>query len=116
MTPFDELLQRAFASGYNRGYDTAKADDGHHVTKMAPAFNDWRATLSGLDVREDLGPIEVGDTVKILPSWGAEFARWHYSHGTVYYVQPGSVLVDIVDGSGTTSLAVSLAHVEKVRP
>lgn len=52
MTHFDELLQRAFASGYNRGYDTAKADDGHHVTKMAPAFNDWRATLSGLDVRE----------------------------------------------------------------
>lgn len=68
MTEFDKILKAAFEAGRECGLDEAARDAGYFIEKPAPDFEEWRATLSGLDVRPDLGPIRMGDTVEVTSS------------------------------------------------
>lgn len=54
MTEFDKLLKAAFDAGYDRNEDLFAINEGHYVPRVAPPFEEWRATLSGLNTREDL--------------------------------------------------------------
>lgn len=117
MTQFDNLLQYAFEAGYERGVDDesyAERGSGPH-TNRPPDFEEWRATISGLDLREDLGPIEIGDRVRVLSSWGSPFEVYHGAVGEVYSVQSDLIYVNVRRSGGIVSLAVPRDRVEKVR-
>jgi hypothetical protein len=66
MKTFDSALRAAFEAGEAYGADNeayAARGVGPH-THREPTFEEWRASLSGLE--DDLGPLEIGDTVEVV--------------------------------------------------
>jgi hypothetical protein len=120
MTHFDNLLKAAFEAGYEWARhedDWTHIETGEYVgDNSVPTFEEWRATLSGLDTREDLGPIEVGDSVRVLSSWGETFRDYHGLAGEVLG-RGGSAGHFVIATTYTrTRLVVPALHLEKLRP
>lgn len=116
MTNFDNLLKAAFEAGSRHGEGVCARQEGYRVDDAdMPSFDEWRATVSGLDTREDLGPLAVGDRAKVLPSWGAPFEEYHGIVGEVLEINSYGDVHMSISHPRASGVFVPLAHVEKVR-
>lgn len=111
MTNFDRLLQYAFEAGEKHGRDLCAREEGYHVPDSdLTTFEQWRATLSGLDTSEDLGPLMIGDTVTILPSAPDHLVDWRGRTGKVYLRLNDLIYINVPNSAGT-AIAVPREHV-----
>lgn len=119
MKSFDEVLKAAYDAGYAAGSDDESYNArgvGPH-TDREPTFEEWRASLSGLETLEDLGSIEIGDTVQVIGT-DSTFSPIRGARCRVeMYAAPNDMgQKRVVLAHGGLLWAIPLAGVKKVRP
>lgn len=113
ITQFDKLLKAAFDAGAERGVMEYACEQGFPPPPVAPlTYNEWRASVAGLDLSDD--KIRIGDRVRVLPSWGVPFEKYYLAEGEVH-----SITEDLahfhVDHGPEVTLAVPVQHLGRIR-
>jgi hypothetical protein len=117
MTPFDQLLKAAFDAGGKRRVHEEEwtTVDGRYLGDgSVPDFDEWRASLPGLD---DDDPIQVDDIVEVIEGAPNPFEFSAGRRGTVQIVEDfkDDVWITFTVSPGV-NWAAPATSLRKVRP